>query len=83
MQLSEPHRTSVRDKLTNALDKLGNAIKDGDVSKSSSSSRGILEGVEDKLGDGQAILFERCIDDAKRTFGENYCLSQGEAAANS
>ena len=42
---------SVIDKLTgNALDKLGNAIKDGDVTELVKQFTGILEGVEDKLG---------------------------------
>ena len=41
---------SVIDKLTgNALDKLGNAIKDGDVKKIVEMFREILDGVEDKL----------------------------------
>ena len=41
---------SVIDKLTdNALDKLGNAIKSGDVSEILKQFKGILEGVEDKL----------------------------------
>ena len=57
---------SVVDKLTgNALDKLGNAIKDGDVSEVISQFTGILEGVEDKLGD-VGDLFEDAIDDAKK-----------------
>ena len=57
---------SVVDKLTgNALDKLGNAIKDGDVSKIVSQFTEILEGVEDKLGD-VGDLFEDAIDDAKK-----------------
>ena len=57
---------SVVDKLTgNALDKLGNAIKDGDVTKIVSQFTEILEGVEDKLGD-VSDLFEDAIDDAKK-----------------
>ena len=57
---------SVVDKLTgNALDKLGNAIKDGDVSDIIKQFTGILEGVEDKLGD-VSDLFEDVIDDAKK-----------------
>ena len=57
---------SVVDKLTgNALDKLGNAIKDGDVTKIVEQFTSILEGVEDKLGDVSEI-FEDAIDDAKR-----------------
>ena len=57
---------SVVDKLTgNALDKLGNAIKDGDVSKIVDQFTSILEGVEDKLGD-VSELFEDAIADAKK-----------------
>ena len=57
---------SVFDKLTgNALDKLGNAIKDGDVNKIVDQFTSILEGVEDKLGD-VSELFEDSIDDAKK-----------------
>ena len=57
---------SVVDKLTgNALDKLGNAIKDGDVSKIVDQFTSILEGVEDKLGDVSEI-FEDAIADAKK-----------------
>ena len=57
---------SVVDKLTgNALDKLGNAIKDGDVTELVKQFTGILEGVEDKLGD-VSDLFEDAIDDAKK-----------------
>ena len=57
---------SVVDKLTgNALDKLGNAIKDGDVSKIVEQFTGILESVEDKLGE-VSDLFEDAIADAKK-----------------
>ena len=57
---------SVIDKLTdNALDKLGNAIKDGDVSELVKQFTSILNGVEDKLGD-IGDLFEDAIDDAKK-----------------
>ena len=57
---------SVIDKITdNAFDKLGNAIKDGDVSEVISQFTGILEGVEDKLGD-ISDLFEGAIEDAKK-----------------
>ena len=57
---------SVIDKMTgNALDKLGNAIKDGDVSEVIGQFTGILEGVEDKLGD-ISDLFEDAIDKAKK-----------------
>ena len=56
----------VIDKLTgNALDKVGNAIKDGDVTELVSQFTTILEGVEDNLGD-VADLFEDTIDDAKK-----------------
>ena len=42
---------SIVDKVTgNALDKLGNAIKDGDVKELVSQFTSILDGVEDKLG---------------------------------
>ena len=54
------------DKLTgNALDKLGNAIKDGDVKEVIGQFTGILDAVEDKLGD-VSELFEDAIDDAKK-----------------
>ena len=57
---------SVIDKITgNALDKLGNAIKDGDVSELVKQFTGILEGVEDKLGD-IGDQFEDAIDNAKK-----------------
>ena len=57
---------SVVDKLTgNALDKLGNAIKDGDVTELVKQFTGILEGVEDRLGD-VSDLFEDFTDDAKK-----------------
>ena len=57
---------SIVDKITgNALDKVGNAIKDGDVSELIKQFRGLLEGVEDKLGD-VSELFEDAIDDAKK-----------------
>ena len=57
---------SVVDKLTgNALDKLGNAIKDGDVSKIVEQFTGILEDVEEKLGT-VGELFEDAIDEAKK-----------------
>ena len=57
---------SIVDKLTdNAFDKLGNAIKDGDVSKVVSELKSIFDGVEDKLGD-ITDLFEDTIDDAKK-----------------
>ena len=54
------------DKLTgNALDKLGNAIKDGDAKEVIKQFTSILNGVEDKLGD-VGDLFEDAIDDAKK-----------------
>ena len=54
------------DKLTNnALDKLGNAIKDGDVEELVKQFTSILSGVEDKLGDVSEI-FEDAIDDGKK-----------------
>ena len=54
------------DKLTgNALDKLGNAIKDGDVKDVFDQLTSILDGVEDKLGDVSDV-FEDAIDDAKK-----------------
>ena len=57
---------SVIDKLTgNALDKLGNAIKDGDVSGIVEQFTDILEGVEDKLGDA-SDLFEEAIESGKK-----------------
>ena len=57
---------SVIDKVTgNALDKVGNAIKDGDVSELVKQFTGILNGVEDKLGD-IGDLFEDAIADAKK-----------------
>ena len=57
---------SIVDKVTgNALDKLGNAIKDGDVTELVKQFTGILEGVEDKLGD-VGELFEDAIEEAKR-----------------
>ena len=57
---------SVIDKLTdNALDKLGNAIKSGDVSEILKQFKGILEGVENKLGD-ISDLFEDATEDAKQ-----------------
>ena len=57
---------SVVDKLTgNALDKLGNALKAGDVTEVVGLFKGILDGVEVKLGD-VSDLFEDAIDDAKR-----------------
>ena len=50
---------SVIDKITdNAFDKLGNAIKDSDVTELVKQFTGILNGVEDKLGD-IGDLFER------------------------
>ena len=43
---------SIVDKVTgNALDKLGNAIKDGDIKEFTKLFRGLLEGVEDTLSD--------------------------------
>ena len=45
----------------NALDKLGNAIKDGDAKEVLSLLRGILEGFEDKV-DNINDLFEDKID---------------------
>ena len=57
---------SVIDKLTgNALDKLGNAIKDGDVKKIVEMFREILDGVEDKLG-AASELFEDAIETGKK-----------------
>ena len=57
---------SIVDKVTgNALDKLGNAIKDGDIKEITSLFKGILEGVEDKLGD-VSDLFEDAIEDGKK-----------------
>ena len=57
---------SVIDKLTdNALDKLGNAIKDGDVKEVLSQFTSILEGVEDKLG-LVGDLIDDLVDDAKK-----------------
>ena len=57
---------SVVDKLTgNALDKLSNALKAGDVTEVVGLFKGILDGVEVKLGD-VSDLFEDAIDDAKR-----------------
>ena len=57
---------SIVDKVTgNALDKLGNAIKDGDIKEITSLFKGILEGVEDKLGDVSDLL-EDVIDEAKK-----------------
>ena len=53
---------SIVDKVTgNALDKLGNAIKDGDAKEVLSLLRGILEGFEDKV-DNINDLFEDKID---------------------
>ena len=58
---------SVIDKVTgNALDKMGNAIKKGDVSGLVKQFRGILEGVDDKLDD-ISELFEDAIDDGKKS----------------
>ena len=69
---------SIVDKVTgNALDKLGNAIKDGDVTELVKQFTGILEGVEDKLGD-VGDLFEDAIDDAKKDVRRE--VSRGEAA---
>ena len=57
---------SVVDKITgNALDKVGNAIKDGDVSELVKQFTSVLDGVEDKLGD-IGDLFEDAIDEAKK-----------------
>ena len=57
---------SIVDKVTgNALDKLGNAIKDGDIKEITSLFKGILEGVEDKVGEVGDIL-EDAIADAKK-----------------
>ena len=57
---------SVIDKITdNALDKVGNAIKDGDAKELVSQFTSILDGVEDKLG-GIADQFEDAIDDGKK-----------------
>ena len=54
------------DKLTgNALDKLGNAIKDGDVKGIVKQLTGILDGVEDRLED-ISELFEDAVDKGKR-----------------
>ena len=56
---------SVIDKITdNAFDKLGNALKDGDVKEVVSLFKGILDGVEDKLGDASE-LFDEAIEAAK------------------
>ena len=57
---------SVIDKITgNALDKVGNAIKDGDVDELVKQFTGVLNGVEDKLGD-VAELFEDAVEDGKK-----------------
>ena len=57
---------SVVDKLTgNALDKLGDALKAGDVTEVVNLFKVILDGVEDNLGDVSEI-FEDAIDDAKK-----------------
>ena len=57
---------SVIDKVTgNALDKIGNAIKDGDVKEITNLFRGILEGVEDKVGE-ISEHFEDMIESAKK-----------------
>ena len=57
---------SVVDKLTgNALDKLGNAIKDGDIKEITSLFKGILEGVEDQLG-SIAEQFEDVMEAAEK-----------------
>ena len=54
------------DKLTgNALDKMGNAIKDGDVKDIIKQLTGILNGVEDRLED-ISDLFEDAVDKGKR-----------------
>ena len=57
---------SVIDKVTgNALDKMGNAIKKGDVSGLVKQFRDILEGVDDRLDDISGV-FEDAIDDGKK-----------------
>ena len=66
---------SIVDKLTgNALDKLGNAIKDGDVKKIVEMFRDILEGVEDKLGEASE-LFEDAIETGKKDMAAGGCES--------
>ena len=57
---------SIVDKLTgNALDKVGNAIKDGDASELIKQLKSIFEGVEDRLEE-ISDLFEGEIDNAKK-----------------
>ena len=57
---------SIVDKLTgNALDKVGNAIKDGDVGELTKHLTSIFEGVEDRLEE-ISDLFEGEIDNAKK-----------------
>ena len=59
---------SVIDKLTdNAFDKLGNAIKKGDVSEILKQFKWILENVEDKLGD-VTDLIDDALEDGKKAF---------------
>ena len=49
----------------NALDKMGNAIKKGDVSGLVKQFRDILEGVEDRLDDISGV-FEDAIENGKK-----------------
>ena len=57
---------SVIDKATgNVLDKIGNAIKDGDIKEFTKLLSGLLEGVEDNLG-SIAEKFEDVIENAEK-----------------
>ena len=57
---------SVLDKATgNVLDKIGNAIKDGDIKEFTKLLSGLLEGVEDNLGN-IAEKFEDVMENAEK-----------------